>query len=47
MLWGPGIILELDPYSGFRTGLLTARVLVTCDVLVTHPAAFSISTSIT
>lgn len=45
-LWGDGIVLDVDPYSGFRTGVLTARVLISCDNLLLHPAAFDVATGV-
>lgn len=48
-LWGPGLEFQVNPYdqTGFRAGIIQARVLVSCDVAVAHPAAFCVSSSIT
>lgn len=48
-IWGSGFIVEINPYdsSGFKTGMIQARILVSLDVAVLHPAAFCVSSSIT
>jgi hypothetical protein len=48
-LWGPGFELSFNPYeqSKFIAGITTARVLVSMDVAVQHPASFCAATSIT
>ena len=48
-LFGPGVELAINPNdpTGFKTGLMSVRVLVTCDVAIAHPAAFNAATSIT
>jgi HK97 family phage major capsid protein len=40
LLWGSGFEFALDPFSGFTTGKLSARVMLHADFLVRHPAAF-------
>jgi hypothetical protein len=47
-LWGAGVIIELNPYDPtlFKTGQMQARVIVQCDVMVVHPAAFVLSASV-
>jgi HK97 family phage major capsid protein len=44
--WAGGIILEVDPFSSFSTGAVSVRVLLTCDVVVQRPAAFSVATGV-
>lgn len=48
-VWGSGFVVEINPYeaSAFKVGTIQARVLVSCDVAVLHPAAFNVATSIT
>jgi hypothetical protein len=46
-LWGAGFTFSVDPFTSFRTGVLSARVLVDMDVVVLHPAAFNVATSVT
>lgn len=46
-IWGDAFELEIDPYYGFNTGQLAARMTLSCDVMF-HPAtAFCVSTSVT
>jgi HK97 family phage major capsid protein len=42
-----GLVLEVDPFSAFSSGLVSIRLLLDCDVLVLRPAAFSVATGIT
>lgn len=48
-IWGQGFVVEVNPYdsTGFKTGMITARILISLDVAILHPAAFCVSTSIT
>jgi HK97 family phage major capsid protein len=48
-IWGDGITVEINPHDpdGFKSGVIRARVLVSCDVAVVHPGAFVVATSIT
>ena len=48
-MWGVGLTLEINPYeqTNFRAGIIQARVLVSCDVGVLHPASFIVASSIT
>ena len=48
-IWGSGLFLELNPFdtTGFKQGLIQARVIVSCDVAVLHPSAFIVASSIT
>ena len=41
-----GLKLEVDPYSGFRTGKMTARVVLSCDVGFPQAGAFVVATSV-
>jgi HK97 family phage major capsid protein len=43
--WG-SLIVEVDPFSNFKTGIVSLRCLWTIDILVTQPAAFSAISSI-
>jgi HK97 family phage major capsid protein len=45
-LW-PGLLLGVDPYTGFRTGAVTLRALLALDFVLLRPAAFSVASSIT
>ncbi len=47
--WGAGLFLELNPNdpTGFKSGIIQARVLVSCDVAILHPSAFIVASSIT
>lgn len=48
-IWGEGFVLEVNPFepTGFKTGTIQARMLVTCDVVVLHPNGFVVASSIT
>ncbi len=46
-LWGTGIRIEIDPYTSFTTGVLSARVVLDVDLAFPQPTAFSVATSIT
>lgn len=45
-LWGPGFVVEIDPYTYFTTAKLAARCIVHCDVVLAPAAAFSVASSI-
>jgi HK97 family phage major capsid protein len=45
--WGPGVRIEVDPYTSFKTGAIQVRVLMFADVSVLKPAAFRKHTSLT
>jgi HK97 family phage major capsid protein len=49
LLWGAGFQFEVNPFdaTGFKTGKIQARVLVSCDVAATYPAAIVVASSIT
>lgn len=42
-----GLSIAVDPYSKFNTGLVGLRLLMPVDIIITHPAAFSVATSVT
>ncbi len=48
-IWGSGIELEINPFdpTGFKVGTIQARALLAVDVVVLHPTAFCLATSIT
>jgi hypothetical protein len=48
-LWGSGFVFELNPYdaTGFKTGIIQARVLMSADVAVAHATAFCLASSVT
>lgn len=48
-IWGQGFVLEVNPFdpTGFKTGTIQARLLVSCDIAVLHPSAFVVASSIT
>jgi hypothetical protein len=46
-LFGGGIELAIDPFTGFRSGVITLRAILTMDCAILKPAAFCKSTSIT
>lgn len=48
-IWGNGFVVEINPHdpTGFKSGQIQARILVSCDIAVLHPAAFNVSTAIT
>lgn len=46
-LWGEGIELDLNPYADFRAGIVSMRVMVSMDVAVRQPSAFSYASSVT
>jgi HK97 family phage major capsid protein len=46
-LWGNGFQVEIDPTTGFKTGVISARILVSCDVVVLQPTGYVVASSIT
>ena len=48
-IWGEGFVLEINPYdpTGFKQGLIQARVLVSCDIAVLQASGFVVASSIT
>jgi HK97 family phage major capsid protein len=47
--WGAGLVLEINPFeqTNFKSGVIQARVLATCDVAVLHPSSIVVASSIT
>jgi HK97 family phage major capsid protein len=47
-IWGQGLTLEINPFdqTGFKSGMIQARVIVACDVAVLHPSAFVSATGV-
>lgn len=48
-LWGPGLVVEINPYdaTGFKSGTIQARILVSLDVAILQPSAFVVASTIT
>lgn len=48
-IWGQGFVVAINPFdpTHFKTGVIQARIIVSMDVAVLHPAAFCKSESIT
>ena len=48
-IWGQGFELQINPFdpTGFKTGTIQARMIVSCDIAVLHPTAFLVASSIT
>lgn len=48
-VWGSGFQLEINPYdpTGFKAGIIQARVMVSCDVAIRHANAFVWAESVT
>ena len=48
-IWGAGFTVEVNPFdvTGFKTGVIQARILLSCDVVIRHPAAFCKAGTIT
>lgn len=49
-LWGPGVELEVTSLASkedFQAGIISARVLIACDVTLQRPAAFVVAESVT
>jgi HK97 family phage major capsid protein len=46
-VWGDGVTIELNPYAQFQSGVVGARVILSCDAAPIFPGAFVKSTSIT
>lgn len=45
--WAGGLQIQVDPYTKFQQGIVGIRMLFPVDVIVVHPAAFSVSASVT
>ncbi len=48
-IWGSGFVVEINPYdsTGFKTGTIQARILISMDIAVLNRDAFCKATSIT
>jgi HK97 family phage major capsid protein len=48
-LWGPGFEVSLNPYEQgkFQQGIIQARLVVSLDVAVGHPGAFTVAATVT
>ena len=46
LLW-PGLLLAADPYTGFWTGVVTLRAMLSLDFVLLRPAGFSVAESVT
>jgi hypothetical protein len=48
-IWGAGFVVEINPYdpTGFKSGQIQARIIVSCDVAVLQPSGFVVASSIT
>lgn len=48
-IWGDGFIVEVNPHdpTGFKSGQIRARILLSLDVAVRHAAAINVASSIT
>lgn len=42
-LFGPGVDVSIDPFTGFKSDTITMRCMVTMDFAVPNPAAFAIA----
>jgi transcriptional regulator with XRE-family HTH domain len=43
----PGLLLASDPYTAFRTGVVTLRAMLSVDFIFLRPQAFSVAESVT
>ncbi|WP_298829367.1 phage major capsid protein [uncultured Piscinibacter sp.] len=47
-VWGPPALrVEIDPYTGFKSGAVAARVILACDLAFPQPSAFSVAGTVT
>jgi HK97 family phage major capsid protein len=46
LLW-PGLLLAADPYTGYRTGVVTLRAMLSLDFVLLRPTGFSVAVSVT
>lgn len=46
-LWGPGFVVEVNPFEQFQAGKLSARIILECDVMFSPSNAFSVATNVT
>lgn len=45
-LWGPGFVVEINPFENFQAGKLSARILLECDVMFSPTPAFSVAAGV-
>ena len=45
--WADGLQIDVDPFTGFQSTLVTVRLSVAVDFQITNPASFSILTGTT
>lgn len=45
-IFGDGLTIEVDPFTGFNTGAVSFRSWLTCDVGLVTPSVFSVATSV-
>lgn len=45
-VFGDGLEIVVDPYTGFSTGAVSFRAWLTCDIGVSHAGVFSVATSV-
>jgi len=45
-LWGAGLQIDVDPYSGFKSGSTQVRILMHADITILKPTAFFKWTSV-
>jgi HK97 family phage major capsid protein len=45
--WADGLQIDVDPFTGFQTALVTVRLSVAVDFQITNPASFTILTGVT
>ena len=46
-LWGPGFVVEINPFENFQALKLSARILLEVDTMFTPTNAFSVATAVT
>lgn len=48
LMWGAGFQFEVNPFdpTGFKTGKMQARVLISCDVAATYPSTICVASSV-
>lgn len=45
-MWGPGLTVEIDPYTFFTTAKIAARLILDCDLVLAPAAAFSVASGV-
>lgn len=46
-IWGPGFVVEINPFDQFQQSKLSARIILECDVMFSPSSAFSVATGVT